>query len=111
MTTIFGLIVEGKLPCKKVYEDDKVLAIEDIHPAAPIHVLVIPKKAIPNLQSLAQEDLPLIGHIVAVVQKLAEELGIEEGYRLVANNGAGAGQTVFHLHFHLLGGRNLGPMG
>jgi histidine triad (HIT) family protein len=107
MTTVFGLIIEGKIPCKKVYEDDQVLAIEDIHPAAPVHLLIMPKKPIRDLQSLEAKDLPLIGHIVKVAQKLAAQFEIEEGYRLVTNNGSAAGQTVFHLHFHLLGGEGL----
>lgn len=104
MSTIFGLIIEGKIPCKKVYEDDLILAIEDIHPAAPVHILIMPKKAIRDLQSLETEDLPLIQQIIVVAQKLAAKFEIEDGYRLVTNNGAGAGQSVFHLHFHLLGG-------
>jgi histidine triad (HIT) family protein len=111
MTTVFGLIIEGKLPSKKVFENERILAIEDIHPAAPVHILIIPKKEIRDLQSIEEEDLPLIGEIVAVAQKLAEEYEITEGYRLLTNNGPIAGQTVFHLHFHLLGGRPLGIMG
>lgn len=111
MTTVFGLIIEGKLPSKKVFENERILAIEDIHPAAPVHILIIPKKEIRDLQSIEEEDLPLIGEIVAVAQKLAEEYEITDGYRLLTNNGPIAGQTVFHLHFHLLGGRPLGIMG
>lgn len=111
MSTVFGLIIAGKLPCKKVYEDDQILAIEDIHPAAPIHILIMPKKEIKNLQSLEPKDYSLLGQIVAVAQKLAAQFGIEDGYRLLTNNGPGSGQTVFHLHFHLLGGRELGKMG
>jgi histidine triad (HIT) family protein len=107
MPTVFELIIEGKIPCKKVYEDDRILAIEDIHPVAPVHILIMPKKAIRDLQSLEEKDLPLIQQIVVVAQKLAAQFGIEDGYRLVTNNGAGAGQSVFHLHFHLLGGRGI----
>ncbi len=110
MATIFGQIIEGTLPCKKVFENERILAIEDIHPAAPVHILIMPKKAIPSLQELEKEDLALVGGIIQVAQKLAADLGIEGGYRLLTNNGAGAGQTVFHLHFHLLGGRPLGKL-
>ena len=110
MATVFGLIIEGKLPCKKVFENERILAIEDIHPAAPVHILIMPKKPIPSLQELEKEDLALVGEIVQVAQKLAADLGIEGGYRLLTNNGTGAGQTVFHLHFHLLGGRPLGKL-
>ncbi len=110
MATVFGLIIEGKLPAKKVFENDRILAIWDIHPVAPVHILIMPKKPIANLQAMEEEDLPLLGEVVQVAQKIAEELGIEEGYRLLTNNGAPSGQTVFHLHFHLIGGRPLGKM-
>ncbi len=111
MTTVFDLIIAGKLPSTKVFENERILAIEDIHPAAPVHILIMPKKAIRDLQSLKPEDYPLIQEIVAVAQALAVQCGIEEGYRLLTNNGEAAGQSVFHLHFHLLGGRNLGALG
>jgi histidine triad (HIT) family protein len=111
MTTVFAKIIEGKLPCKKVYENERILAIEDIAPAAPVHILIMPKKPIPNLQALQVEDYGLVAEIVSVAQKLAEELGIEEGYRLLTNNGEDAGQTVFHLHFHLIGGKKLSHVG
>jgi histidine triad (HIT) family protein len=111
MSTVFGLIIAGKLPCKKVFENERILAIEDIHPAAPVHILIMPKKEIRDLQSLQSKDLPLIQEIVAVAQKLAVQFGIEGGYRLLTNNGSGAGQSVFHLHFHLLGGRDLDILG
>lgn len=107
MTTIFGKIIEGKLPCEKVFENERILAIKDIAPVAPVHILIMPKKAIPSLQEVTQEDLPLIGEIMTVAQKLAKEFDITEGYRLLTNSGAEAGQTVFHLHFHLIGGRRL----
>ena len=107
MTTIFGKIIRGELPCEKVFENERILAIKDIHPAAPVHLLIMPKKEIKNLQSLRLEDLPLIGEIMQVAQKLAEEFEVEDGYRLLTNNGEEAGQTVFHLHFHLMGGRRL----
>ncbi len=107
MTTVFGLIIEGKLPCTKVFENERILAIEDIHPVAPVHILIMPKKEIPNIHSLEPHDYPLIGEILEVAQKIAEEKGIEDGYRLITNNGPNAGQTVFHLHFHLIGGKVL----
>ncbi len=107
MNTVFGKIIEGKLACKKVFENERILAIEDIMPIAPVHILIMPKKEIPNLQSLQKEDLPLIAEIVEVAQQLAQELEITDGYRLMTNSGEEAGQTVFHLHFHLIGGRKL----
>lgn len=111
MTTVFGQIIEGKLPCKKVFENERILVIEDIAPVAPIHFLIMPKKPIQNLQEMKEEDLPLLQEIVSVAQKLAEEYDIEDGYRLLTNNGPLAGQTVFHLHFHLIGGRKLTHLG
>lgn len=107
MTTIFGKIIRGEISCEKVFENERILAIKDIHPAAPVHILIMSKKEIKNLQAVQPEDLPLIGEIVQVAQKLAEEFEIEDGYRLLTNNGEEAGQTIFHLHFHLLGGRRL----
>ncbi len=107
MTTIFSKIVEGELPCEKVFESEHVLAFKDINPQAPVHILIIPKKEIPDLQSLEPEDYPLMEEMIQVAQSLAKEFGIEKGYRLVTNNGSEAGQAVFHLHFHLLGGRRL----
>ena len=111
MSTVFGLIIQGKIPSKKVFENERILAIEDIHPIAPVHILIIPKKEIPNLQALEPSDFPLLGEIVRVAQSLAEERGISNGYRLLTNNGPDAGQTIFHLHFHLIGGRVLAGMG
>lgn len=111
MTTIFGKIIQGKLPCVKVFENERIFAIQDIAPAAPVHILIMPKKEIPSLQDIKEEDLPLIGEIVQVAQKLASELGIEKGYRLLTNSGAAAGQSVMHLHFHLLGGKVMSHLG
>ncbi len=108
MTTIFGLIIEGKLPCKKVFENERILAIEDLYPVAPVHILIMPKKPIPNFQNIESEDHRLISEIIEVAQKIAEEKGIANGYRLLTNNGPDAGQTIFHLHFHLIGGKVLG---
>ncbi len=107
MTTIFGKIIKGELPCVKVFENERILAIEDIAPVAPVHILIMPKKEIANLQSVSKEDYPLIEEIISVAQKLAEEYDIVDGYRLLTNNGHEAGQIIFHLHFHLLGGRKL----
>ncbi len=110
MTTIFGKIIAGEIPAEKVYEDDRILAIKDINPKAPVHILIIPKKEIPDIQSVTEEDLPLIGEVIQVAQKLAKENDILEGYRLLVNNGPLAGQSIFHLHFHLIGGSKLGPI-
>ncbi len=107
MTTIFGKIIRGEIPCDKVFENDTILAFKDIAPKAPVHILIVPKKEIQDLQSLSEEDFALLGEIVQVAQKLAKEFGIEEGYRLLTNNGPGSGQTVLHLHFHLMGGKRL----
>ncbi|MBS0625534.1 MAG: histidine triad nucleotide-binding protein [Verrucomicrobia bacterium] len=112
MSTVFGLIIEGKLPCTKVYESARVLAIEDIHPVAPVHILIMPKKAIKDFQSIEPADWPIIQEMFQVAQQIAEEKGLdEEGYRLLTNNGPNAGQVVFHLHFHLIGGKVLGKIG
>ena len=110
MKTIFGKIIAGELPAEIVFENDRILAIKDICPVAPIHLLIMPKKEISNIQSMQPEDYPLIGEIIEVAQKLAKEFGVEQGYRLITNNGLPAGQTVHHLHFHLIGGRLLGPL-
>ena len=110
MNTIFTRIIRKELPAEIVFENEHLIVIKDIHPAAPVHLLLIPKKEIPDLQSLEPEDYPLIPHIIQTAQQLAEQFGITEGYRLLTNNGAGAGQTIFHLHFHLIGGRQLGAL-
>ncbi len=111
MSTVFGLIIQGKLPAKKVFENERILAIEDIHPVAPVHILIMPKKEIPNLQSVEPQDYHLIAEIIQVAQQIAEEKGIADGYRLLTNNGPDSGQVIFHLHFHLIGGRVLGKLG
>jgi histidine triad (HIT) family protein len=111
VSTIFGKIIAGKLPCEKVFENERILAIKDIMPAAPVHILIMPKKEIADLQSLEPQDYPLIQEIVSVAQKLAEEYDVADGYRLLTNNGSEAGQTIFHLHFHLIGGRQLLHLG
>jgi histidine triad (HIT) family protein len=108
MSCIFCRIVNKEIPAKIVYEDDKVLAFHDINPQAPYHILVIPKKHISTLLELTEEDKDLIGHIYLVMKKLAYELGVaERGYRVVVNCNEEAGQTVFHVHFHFLAGREM----
>jgi histidine triad (HIT) family protein len=110
MKSIFTKIIERELPADIVFENERIIAIKDIHPAAPVHLLIISKKEIPNLQSVSFEDLPLVAEMVEVSQHLAKEFGIADGYRLLTNNGANAGQIIPHLHFHLLGGRHLGAI-
>lgn len=110
MTTLFTKIIKGEIPSEKVFENDRIIAFKDINPAAPVHILIVTKKEIPDLQSVKKEDLPLIGEIITVAQQLAEEHGITDGYRLLTNNGSLAGQTIFHLHFHLIGGKQLGRL-
>ena len=105
--TIFGKIIRGEVPSEKVYEDDDVLAFEDINAAAPTHILVIPKKHIVNLFDAEEDDAALLGKLMLTAKKVAKEQGLEDdGFRLVVNNGKGVGQTVFHLHIHILGGRS-----
>ena len=112
MKTIFEKIIDGELPGEKVYEDESVVVIKDKYPAAPVHLLIITRKVIPNLQSLGPEDWPLITAVFQIAQKLAKDFNLEEdGYRLLVNNGPDAGQMIDHLHFHLLGGRPLGSLG
>lgn len=107
--TIFDKILAGSVPCKKVFEDDMVLAFHDIHPQAPIHVLVIPKKKIVDLNALSAEDANYIGQYMQKVVAVAAELGLQNnGYRLVFNVGQDGGQTVHYLHAHILGGKALG---
>jgi histidine triad (HIT) family protein len=103
--TLFKRIIDRKIPADIIYEDDDCLAFRDINPQAPVHVLIIPKKEIASLTEATDADEQLLGHLLIVARKLAAELGLKAGYRVVANSGADAGQTVFHLHVHLLGGR------
>ncbi len=110
MTTVFGKILRGEIPCKKVFENDHVIAFHDINPQAPVHILIIPKKEIRGLQEIAKHDLYLVQEMILAAQLIAKEMGVEKGYRLVTNNGTDAGQEVFHFHFHLLGGARLGPL-
>lgn len=107
--TIFEKIIDRELPADIVFENDQVIAIKDKYPQAPIHLLIIAKKVIPDIQSL--EDYDLLKEMVQTAKKLTVEFGIEDGYRLLTNNGPTAGQSIFHLHFHLLGGKELGALG
>ena len=106
---IFCKIIKGEIPSNKVYEDEEILAFHDINPAAPIHILVIPKKHIDSLAKIEKEDEILIGKIYGVINKIAEEKGFkDEGYRVIVNCGENGGQEVMHLHFHILAGTKLG---
>jgi len=110
MDCLFCKIAAGEIPSKKVYEDEQVLAFYDIAPAAPVHVLFIPKCHLAGVRDVTAENSAVVAHIFAVIPQVAAQLGVTD-YRIVSNNGAEAGQTVGHLHFHLLGGRELGAMG
>ena len=103
--TIFQKIIDKELPADIVYEDDSCLAFKDINPVAPVHILIIPKKKIEKISDSNQEDKELLGHLFLVAGDIAKDLGIEDAFILVVNNGAGAQQTVFHLHIHLIAGR------
>lgn len=105
---LFCKIVDGRIPASIVHQDEQVVAFRDIAPQAPVHMLVVPKLHIPSLEALEREHQALVGHMVLVAQKLARQAGLaENGYRLVLNCGRDGGQTVFHLHLHLLGGTSL----
>lgn len=110
--TIFSRIIDGEIPGTFVYQDEHVVAIRDINPAAPVHVLVIPRKPIPSLADLSDDDAELAGRLLLVARKVAAQEGLaERGYRVVVNNGDEGGQTVPHLHVHVLGGRQLSGHG
>lgn len=104
---IFLKVLNKQIPAKIAYEDDRCLAFHDINPQAPVHVLIIPRKVIATHDDLTEEDRELVGHLHLVAAKLAKQLGVSEGYRVVVNCRERAGQTVPHLHLHLLGGREL----
>jgi histidine triad (HIT) family protein len=104
--TIFGRILRGEIPCDAVHSDDLCLAFRDVSPQAPVHLLVIPRQPIPRLADALETDQALLGHLLLVAAKVARQEGLED-FRLVVNSGAAAGQTVFHLHVHVLGGRPL----
>ena len=107
MDCIFCKIAAGEIPSTKVYEDEQVLAFRDIAPMAPSHILVIPKKHIASVAEISGENSAVIAHIFEVIAKIAKDEGLDNGYRVVSNCGAHAGQTVHHLHFHILGGKQL----
>lgn len=107
MDCLFCKIIDGKIPSKKIYEDDQVFAFHDINPQAPVHFLVIPKKHIATLDDVTEEDRAVVGHMVYTAQKLAKELGYEAGYRTVFNCNEQGGQTVYHIHLHVLGKRQM----
>lgn len=105
---LFCKIIEGKIPCDKVYENDQVIAFRDVNPQAPTHILVIPRKHISTVNDLMADDKNIVGEMLLAAQAIAKQEGIEEsGYRLVMNCNEGAGQTVFHIHLHILGGRRM----
>jgi histidine triad (HIT) family protein len=104
--TIFTKIINKEIPSDIVYEDDLCFAFRDINPQAPVHILIIPKKPIPKLNDAGAADQELLGHLMLVANKVADAEGVADAFRLVLNNGAGAGQEVFHVHFHLLAGRS-----
>ena len=104
--TIFGKIARGEAEADVVYEDDRAMAFRDLNPQAVVHLLVIPRKPIAKLSEAADEDADLLGHLMLVARRVAADAGLED-FRLVVNNGASAGQTVFHLHLHVIGGRSL----
>ena len=109
MDCLFCKIVAGDIPSTKVFEDEQILAFRDIAPAAPVHVLFIPKAHIAGVREITADNAAVVAHIFSVIPQVAKELGITD-YRVVSNNGADAGHTVHHLHFHLLGGATLGGM-
>ena len=112
MSTVFKKIIDKEIPAKIIYEDDDVIAIEDIAPVVKVHVLVIPKKEIKNLDAVTEEDLIILGKLQLAISKIAKNLGLsEDGYRVVTNINDNGGQTVYHLHYHILGGQKLGVMG
>jgi histidine triad (HIT) family protein len=106
--TIFKRIIDREIPAKIIYEDDLCLAFHDVKPQAPTHVLVIPKQEIPSISQASDADAAVLGHLLVAVKNVAAKLGLENGYRVVINNGPDGGQTVDHLHLHILGGRGLG---
>lgn len=111
MATIFTKIINREIPANIVYENDKVIAFKDINPAAPVHILVVPKKEIPTINDIKPEDRELIGEMYLAIAEITKELGIDkEGYRVITNCNEFGGQEVFHLHFHILGGKRLGAL-
>jgi histidine triad (HIT) family protein len=107
---VFCQIVAGKIPGDIVFQDESVLAFKDIHPKAPVHVLIIPKKHIASLAEITQEDLPIAAHMLEVANSVAQKLGSGKAYKLITNTGSEAGQVVMHLHMHLLGGKKINSL-
>ena len=105
--TVFSKIIRGEIPADIVYDDEQVLAFRDISPVAPVHILIIPKRPIAQIEHVEQSDTHVLGHMMYVATQIAKEQGLTNGYRLVLNNGSQGGQSVFHIHLHLLGGRDL----
>ena len=103
--TLFSKIIDREIPADIVYEDEQCLAFRDINPQAPVHILVVPKKPIDRVANTTENDEAILGHLLTVASKIAKDEGFEDAFRLVINNGEGAGQTVFHLHVHILAGR------
>jgi histidine triad (HIT) family protein len=111
MSTIFSKIIAREIPAEIVYQDDQVTAFKDIHPIAPVHILIVPNKEIATVNDVTPDDEQMLGHLFTAAKEIARQMGIaESGYRLLVNCKGDAGQEVFHLHMHLLGGRKLGPM-
>ncbi len=110
MSTLFEQILEGSIPSEKIYETERVFVIKDAFPKAPVHLLIITKKPYESIQAIARSELDVVSHIIEVAQLIATKVGVADNYRLVTNNGKGAGQSIFHLHFHLLGGSKLGDI-
>ena len=111
MSTVFGQIIEGKIPCDKVFENERIIAFHDIAPQAPVHLLIVPKKPIKSLAEASDADAALLGECLIVARNLAKEFHVLDGFRLITNSGKDSGQLVPHIHFHLLGGRRLGHLG
>lgn len=107
---IFCKIIRGEIPCRKVYEDDELFAFHDIHPAAPVHFMIIPKLHMATLMDASDSHAALLGRLMVMAPRLAKEQGLDAGFRTIINTGKGGGQEVFHLHIHIIGGGKLPPM-
>jgi len=108
---VFCKIINRELPAKVVYEDEKVIAFHDINPQAPVHILIVPKEHIPTVNDLEEKHAEVVGHVFLVAKKIAQDMGFaEKGYRILINCNKDGGQEIYHIHFHLLGGKPLGPM-
>jgi histidine triad (HIT) family protein len=111
MMCVFCKIINRELPAKVVYEDEKVIAFHDINPQAPVHILIVPKEHIPTVNDLEEKHAEVVGHVFLVAKKIAQDMGFaEKGYRILINCNKDGGQEIYHIHFHLLGGKPLGPM-